>query len=185
MKKYGISEKTIFFVFDLDNTLVKTNQANNLAYKEAIKSVVGNDIKISNERFTRNDLTTIIPSISSEKIVEIIERKERLYGDYLQTTILNLELFKILKILRKIGQKTILLTDSHSIRALQVCSYHSITSYFNYLYCKEDYGGNNKYEFLKKQFSPNSVFFLFENDPVEISKAKQHMCENQILTIKF
>ncbi len=184
MKKNGISE-TIFFVFDLDNTLVKTNQANNLAYKEAIRSVVGNDIKIGNERFTRKDLTTVIPSISSEKIVEIIRRKEKLYGDYLQTTILNLELFKILKILQKFGQKTILLTDSHNARALQVCSYHSITSYFNHLYCKEDYGGNNKYEFLKKQFSPNSVFFLFENDPVEISKAKQYMCENQILTIKF
>ena len=52
------------FVFDMDNTLIKTDKANNLAYSEAISSVLGVNYNIENEkRFTRNELKELFPQL--------------------------------------------------------------------------------------------------------------------------
>ena len=64
------------FVFDMDNTLIKTDKANNLAYSEAISSVLGVNCNIENgKRFTRNELKELFPQLSQAQIDEIIERK--------------------------------------------------------------------------------------------------------------
>lgn len=53
------------FVFDMDNTLIKTDKANNLAYSEAISSVLGVNYNIENEkRFTRNELKELFPQLN-------------------------------------------------------------------------------------------------------------------------
>lgn len=51
------------FVFDMDNTLIKTDKANNLAYSEAINLVLGVKYGIDHsERFTRDKLKTVTRS---------------------------------------------------------------------------------------------------------------------------
>ena len=53
------------FVFDLDNTLVETDRANNLSYMDAINTVLHSSISWDfNNRFTRNELCLLFPNLS-------------------------------------------------------------------------------------------------------------------------
>ena len=174
------------FVFDLDNTLVKTNRANNNAYKEAIRTIIGKEISIGYDRFTRSILSKVLPDLTTIQFDTIIKLKEDFYVNYLRETTLNKQLLKILKLAKESGCETILLTDSRKTRAKQVCDFHYLTPFFSRRYYKEDYGNVNKYQFLKSILPSSESVILFENAKKEIERALQHgLNENQIITIKF
>ena len=119
------------FVFDMDNTLIKTDKANNLAYSEAISSVLGVNCNIENgKRFTRNELKKLFPQLTQTQINEIIDHKEMCFESYLNETELNNNLFSILKRLHQEGHHTILLTNCHSGRAISLCNFYNLTKYF-------------------------------------------------------
>ena len=65
-----------YFVFDLDNTLVKTNRANNESYKDAILAVTGKKVTIKKSRFTRENLVSTLPDLSPNQIEKIINAKD-------------------------------------------------------------------------------------------------------------
>lgn len=175
-----------YFLFDLDNTLVKTNQANSDSYKEAIQAITGKIVEIKKKRCTRNDLLSIIPNLSASQITEIATAKERFYQKHISETILNKELFKLLKNLKESGNETILLTESRKKRALQICDYHFLTERFSQTYFLDDYGDKNKYQFLKTLKIPLDSIVLFESERLEVQRAIQNgISENQIITIKF
>ena len=99
------------FVFDMDNTLIKTDKANSLAYSEAISSVLGVNCNIENgKRFTRDELKELFSKLTQTQIDEIIDRKEKCFESYLSETELNNNLFSLLKRLHREGLHTILLT---------------------------------------------------------------------------
>lgn len=103
------------FVFDMDNTLIKTDKANSLAYSKAISSVLGVNCNIENgKRFTRDELKELFPQLTQTQIDEIIDRKEKCFESYLSETELNNNLFSLLKRLHREGHHTILLTNCHS-----------------------------------------------------------------------
>lgn len=174
------------FIFDLDNTLVKTNRANNKSYEEAIKVVTGIDYRHKKPRFTRGDLVLAISDLTPIQISEIIKLKEDFYPKYIQETALNVQLVKCLKLLKNSGEETILLTESRKTRAQQVCNYYNLDQFFCQRYYLEDYNGRSKYDYLiTKNFSLDSVI-LFENERNEIRKAKRFgIPKNQIITIRF
>ncbi|MBR4645529.1 MAG: hypothetical protein IKO75_00240 [Bacteroidales bacterium] len=174
------------FVFDLDNTLVKTNQANNNAYKEAVRTITGKDISMNMGRFTRSELRAYLPDLPMVDYDAIITLKEELYVKQLHKTKLNKQLCKILTLTRAGGNETILLTECSKTRAKQVCDYHSLTPFFSVMFFKEDYEDDNKYGFLKKILHPLSSVVLFENEDSEIKRAIRHgLHQSQIITIKF
>lgn len=180
-----LRNSSFIFVFDLDNTLVETNQANNMAYKEAIEKYIGRNVEIKRQRFTRTDLPIQFPHLSPSQIRKIVELKEELYRNYLCHTVLNKELFKTLKLLHTIGHETVLLTECRKSRAVQICSYHKLCPYFSYHFYKEDYNDRNKYTFLNEHVTHCSNVVLFENENAEIEKACEYgIPESQILTIK-
>ena len=87
-----------FFVFDMDNTLIKTDKANNLAYTKALSSVLGINYTLDNcKRFTRKELKDIFPYLPQTQIDEIVTRKELYFESFLTETELNLNLFELLK----------------------------------------------------------------------------------------
>lgn len=179
------NKKENYFVFDLDNTLVKTNKSNNEAYAEAIKGITGKTILIKQKRFTRDKIVSYFPNIDKCEIIKIIQQKEDVFHNYLNKTLLNIQLYKILKIINELNMNTILLTQSSKKRAEQILEYYSLTHFFKQIYCKEDYNNCNKYRFLKDNFDIKNLI-LFENENKEIKKAKQiGLQENQIITIKF
>ena len=175
-----------YFVFDLDNTLVKTNRANNQSYKDAIFAVTGKSIVITKNRFTRDDLTSTLPDLSTIQIEKIIKAKEECYSNHIAETQLNRQLVKVLGLLYDEGRDPILLTESRKTRTQQVCNYHRFSQFFCKVYCKEDYPNLTKYQFLLSLGIQAGTVVLFENEQAEIRKAIQYgLNENQIIKVKF
>lgn len=152
------------FVFDMDNTLVKTDRANNLAYSEAISSVLGVNYTIDNgKRFTRNKLKELFPHLTQNQIYEIIVCKEKSFESFLKETELNKNLFSLLKCLYHEGGHTILLTNCQAGRAISLCKYYNITKFFVQRFFHEDYV-DNKYTFLKSLGYDLQNVVLYENE---------------------
>ena len=152
------------FVFDMDNTLIKTDKANSLAYSEAISSVLGVNCNIENgKRFTRDELKELFPQLTQTQIDEIIDRKEKCFESYIYETELNNNLFSILKCLHREGHHTILLTNCHSGRAISLCNYYNLTRYFDRRFFYEDCLGN-KYTLLKSLGYDLQNVVLYENE---------------------
>lgn len=87
---------TDVFVFDMDNTLIKTDKANNLAYADAISLVLGVKCDIGNgDRFTRNRLKAIFPNLTDAQFSEIIACKEKFFKSHLGETELKKKRFQI------------------------------------------------------------------------------------------
>ena len=182
----NISEHNIIFVFDLDNTLVKTNKANNESYKAAIRIVTGMDCDFKpQKRFTRSDLKNCFPILSEDYYSAIVVEKENLFGNFIDKTRLNRSLYAILKALHDNGNKTILLTNSHKKRAMQLCKHYGLNQYFSEMYFYEDYS-HNKYDFLiEKGYKTDSIVF-FENEKRSVKEAiKCALNKSNIIKIKF
>lgn len=152
------------FVFDMDNTLIKTNKANNLAYSEAIKLVLGVKYDVDHdERFTRGKLKTIFPNLTETQFSEIVARKEQCFESYIKETELNHNLFMLLKRLHHEGCHTILLTNSRSRRAICLCNYYNLTKFFVRRFFYEDCA-DNKYSLLKSLGYDLQNVVLYENE---------------------
>lgn len=159
------------FVFDMDNTLIKTDKANNHAYSEAISSVLGVNCNIENgKRFTRNELKKLFHQLTQTQIDEIIDRKEKCFESYLSETELNNNLFSLLKRLHQEGHHTILLTNGHSRRVINLCNFYNLTKYFVRRFFYEDCLGN-KYTLLKSLGYDLQNIVLYENDETFTSEA--------------
>ncbi len=167
----NIQNPNNIFVFDMDNTLIKTDKANNLAYSEAISMVLGIKCAIdSNNRFTRKGLRELFPSLKKNQIEEIIACKERCFESYLKETELNQNLFRLLKQLHSEGHHTILLTNCHSGRAISLCNYYHLTNYFVQRFFYEDCF-DNKYNLLKSLGYDLQNVVYFENEEDASSEA--------------
>lgn len=152
------------FVFDMDNTLIKTDKANNLAYSEAINLVLGVKYGIDHsERFTRDKLKTVFPNLTETQFREIVAHKEQCFVSYIKETELNHNLFILLKSLHYEGCHTILLTNSRSERAINLCNYYDLTKYFVRRFFYEDCI-DNKYTLLKSIGYDLQNVVLYENE---------------------
>ncbi len=179
--------KHFVYVFDLDNTLIKTNKANNISYREAVKTVVGIDLEMSrNSRFTRRKLADVLPNLKTEEARQIVALKEQLFQKYLSITILNKNLFQILTLLSR-SEEVMLLTDSRENRAKQLLNYYNLELLFLKRYYHENLSGLNKYQFLENTLGIDKTqVVLFENDFVEKNRAaKNGILSNQIIKVKF
>lgn len=159
------------FVFDLDNTLIMTDYANNLAYADAVQMVLGMRPQLfTNTRYTRYDLKSSFPQLTDNQFDKIIETKQGLFGSYIDKTILNINLTKILRTLSQNGNKTILLTCCHRKRAIQLCTHYDIHQFFSLCYYYEDCQ-HDKYSFLKREGFDLQSVVLFENDLISSNEA--------------
>lgn len=170
-------DSNFILIFDLDGTLVDTDKANLLSYKDAIQQIMKIDINLSlysNQRFTRKILKNIVPRLSNMKYNEIIGLKNNLFDKYLNETKLNSSTFEILQ--KYSGINTIVLsTNSHKERAIKVLKFHNIFDKFNYRFYKDDIKSikeMSKFEYVIKKIKilPNYMV-IFENEELEIDTA--------------
>lgn len=182
----NIHNPNSIFVFDMDNTLIKTDKANNLAYSEAISSVLGVNCNIENEkRFTRDGLKKLFHQLTQTQIDEIIDRKEKCFESYLNETKLNNNLFNVLKRLRQEGFFTILLTNCHCGRAISLCNFYGLTKYFVQRFFYEDCLGN-KYTLIKSLGYDLQNVVLYENEEASTSEAVTNGIKlDKIIKIEF
>lgn len=173
-RKWHITPDSIL-LFDLDGTLLNTDTANFLAYKEAIKIVKDKEIqeKIVASRFTRGNLWEVIPDLTKEEYCKIIHEKEKCYNLFLHET----KKLEAADILCKYfaTNRTILVSTCRKDRALLTLSYHGLLNKLNnFVFYEENDIFPNK--FVKAlsilQLYKNQVV-LFENDDLQLKYARE------------
>ena len=95
---FKINSATVL-LFDMDGTLIDTDFANFLSYKNAIQSVINLKKEIEynpNERFNRTTLKAIFPNLTKTEFEDIVQQKEENYKEHLSQTKLNKSVADIL-----------------------------------------------------------------------------------------
>ena len=165
------------FLFDLDGTLIETDNANFLAYREAILKIKGINLfslNLYRERFTREKLKSIIPNLSELEYQKIIELKNTVYKKYLHETKINTLVLKAIQEYKK-NSKIVLVTNSSKKRANLILEYHKLINIFDYIFYKEDLNNqkNSKFEYALEYLNIDPrLVIIFENDESEIKEAK-------------
>lgn len=172
-----IEKHTILF-FDMDGTLVDTNIANFLSYKEAVFDVVGKEISFVSynptERFNRSMLRVLFPYLTESDYEKIIQQKERCYKDYLpQTTLIKENIEILLKYFTT--HRTVLVSNCRQDRVGETLSYHGLDDKFTDMFCRDknySYAKINKYQnaITSLGIAPDYVV-AFENEQIEIADA--------------
>ncbi len=126
---------------DLDNTLVFTDKANNMAYLQAIKQFLPHVALPQTQRITREFIQQNLPSIDKRIFNQIIEYKQSHFIHFLELTELNQEVYEWL--LEHPNNPIYLVTNAHQERAKQLLNYYQISELFDkQFYVKDEV---NKY----------------------------------------
>lgn len=169
MNKININKSNIL-VFDLDGTLLNTDLANFLSYKQALfdkfKIILPNATSRINAKSLNSFLST---SLNDLELSLVKHHKNAIYFNYIPQTSINKSLFDILLLYYKIN-KTILLTNATKTRAMKLINFHNLKEYFDHIYFNSS---GNKYLNLINFFKLNSDnLIVFEDDIEEIKNAK-------------
>lgn len=176
MQLSNVVFKTCSFValFDLDGTLVHTDEANFLAYQQAVKQVMPNMSieQQSNLRFDSDELYRQLPDLSTFEYMRIIACKRKLDNEFISHTHLNSDLVTKLKKLSQISQ-TYLVTNAHEARAQLTLKKHNLTHLFDGMFFKEDRGCDaNKYQHALSNIAvAKENVIVFENESIQVRHA--------------
>jgi len=178
----------MYILCDLDGTLIDTDKANYLAYKEAVSKIKKIDLVYNyNKRFTRDTLKLVLPNLSVKEFDEIIKIKTDIFQNYLEYTKLNIKFINYIKQISK-NNNIILATNSHRKKADLLLKHYNIFNLFDMRYYKESYiyHENNKYAYIFNDIKVDvNKILIFEDNINEIEKAiKLHVSPNHIINIR-
>lgn len=169
--------KNSVLLFDMDGTLIETDFANFLSYKEAILSIIQTDKDIEynpSERLNREKIKKLFPNFSPIELDIIVKQKEKNYKINLNKTKLIKSVVDVLIKYSKTN-KTVLVTNCREDRALMTLNYHNLTNKFSHLFFRQisDKGNRiNKYENALKHLKLSAQnMIVFENEEDEINDA--------------
>lgn len=168
----NIFVKSNILLFDLDGTLIDTNLANFLAYKEACYKILGIHLSFSPRRFNLIFLEHILKSekldIKYEILVKIKSLKDEIYNNFMDQTVVNKNLKQIIIDFYKTN-RIFLITNANRNRVFQLLKYHSLNSYFFEIFINSSL---NKYQNIIKIYNLNPKdLVVFENEEKEIHNA--------------
>ena len=167
------AERAEVIVFDLDGTLVDSDHANFLAYKDAVMFVLSTQIEIDftpGARITREVLEEIVLGITDKQIEEIALLKERTYHKYLSETKAIPRLIEI--VARVQGKEVVLATNSRRCRAEMLLNHHGLVEKFTRKIYRDAESKRDKYVQLMDELQKGSMSMLvFENDEKDIESA--------------
>lgn len=160
-------------VFDLDGTLIGTDAANFLAYKEAIAHCLGEGFKAqlpSTKRLTREVLRECLIAVPETMIQSIVRYKEEVYGQFLHATTVNQPMLRLLELAQ--GKEVILTSNCRRPRAELMLAYHGMNEQFTRKYFSESDNASHKYKriFLDLDVDSRQVV-VFDDDPVAAAAA--------------
>lgn len=170
------------YLIDLDNTLIYTDRANNLAYEKAIKDLLKIEgyklfeelSSISTGRITKQTLAQLL--INKDMIQRIVTLKNECFENFLFATEGNLILLNELDNLKMQGH-LILATNANKRRALEIIDYYKLRNYFKQIICCK--GSENKYEYVMSHLRNNvelgdffvGKIFIFDDDVKQLFNA--------------
>lgn len=171
-----IDKDSVLF-FDMDGTLVDTNFANYISYRDAIQSTVTlyNEIRYKpNERFNRTCLKTLAPNLTEIEYKKIIQQKEVNFVKHIPQTMLKNSVVNILIQYYKTN-RTVLVTNCREDRALMILNYHDLIDKFDSLFFRQSTESRNLINKYQNAIScldlPAKKVIVFENEMQEINDA--------------
>ena len=117
------------YIYDLDNTLVFTDQANNLAYNAALKKE-GLDPILLPGRITRETVLEVYPDLTDTQLARIISNKKAVYS--VEQTYVNGSLLRQAK--RQGKNNCFIWSSADPERASAVVDYHGLREWFSDIY---------------------------------------------------
>lgn len=171
-----ISIETVL-LFDMDGTLINTDYANYLSYRQAIREVMHGMLDIPfdpNRRFNQEELKKRFPHLDNININKISNLKSELYKRYLTETKINSCLVSKLRIFNKTN-KTVLVTNCREERVNMTLRHHGLTECFSHIFCRNTSSEEklkNKYmDALIRTGTKVELVLVFENEASEIENA--------------
>lgn len=176
--RYSILNDIEMILTDLDGTLCDTDEANNLAYKQAI-GYCAPHLQIPLVRRITKEV--VDKHCGDEVLTEKIQEKKIEYNsEFLGHTYLNKELIEFL-IVNKSTTKVCLVTKASPERVAQLLSHHNCAEIFDRIFfCKHI---DNKYQHaLNETNMCSEKVLVFENDESEILHANEAGIPNKNIT---
>lgn len=172
-------------LFDMDGTLIYTDNANNIAYKLAIRDVLGeipDDLFNNIYRIRQVDVRNAIKNISEEQFNQVVTCKNEYYKKNLSATYLIDNVVDLLKLHHK-THKCILVSDACCDRVMQTLEYFNLKNKFYAIITKEDCIDNkNKFTSAISKFKLNpDELWVFEDEQENIDKALKLNVKHLIL----
>lgn len=153
------------YIFDLDNTLIYTNQLNNDSYNYALSQLNLQPI-LNCERITRDVVYEHFPVLDSTNKEKIIQLKQQYFINHIHYTVANNTLMNLLKSYDP--QNCVLWTSGEKNRVLALMNYYKIQNNFNQILY------SNKKNLLMDVDIIANVFFcdykrlIFYEDNIEV-----------------
>lgn len=167
--RHNILNRIEVILTDLDGTLFDTDEANNLAYKQAIVYYAPHLQIPLVKRITKG----VVDKHCDDKVLtEKIQKKKIEYNSqFLDHTCLNKELFNLL-VSNKNSTKIYLVTKASPERVVQLLDQHNCAKLFDGMFfCKHIH---NKYQYALNEINICSKKVLvFEDDLYEIFHANE------------
>lgn len=166
------------YVFDLDNTIVMTDELNNKAYNYALASFNLSPLNIK-ERITREIIRKQFPSLNNYFLTQIIKLKQKYFINNLKYTSLNKDIYLLIK---KIGKTAcILWTKAEVFRTIPLLVYHNLIDSFAFiLISKKKYILNDIQIICQRMNCQKENLFFWDDDYNNIIELQacgiQHIC---------
>lgn len=166
------NEKRPIVVFDMDGTLVETDEANSAAYKRALRNAGIGSTKGLTGRISATVIRKSFPLLGMSEMNEIIRQKVSTYRHELWRTQLGpaAEALSWVVANRSRFGKLVLLTDSSGRRALETLRYHQLDALFDEIVCNG--GRGDKYiNYFKDYDSDPAACIVWEDESGMVQSA--------------
>ena len=157
-------------VFDLDGTIVETDDAVNASYACAFERV-GLGIKVAG-RLMMGVVRQHLPRISNAELAVLAHLKDESYAKQLCRSLLGPAATALRKIVNGTSPfgKLVLLTDSKERRAMETLRHHGLLGFFDEIVCNG--GQGDKYaNYFKNYDSDPAACVVWENESEKIKSA--------------
>lgn len=176
--RHGILNDIEVILTDLDGTLCDTDEANNLAYKQAIGYFAPHLQIPLVKRITKE---VVDKHCDDEVLTEKIQEKKIEYNSqFLDHTYLNKELMNFL-VSNKNTIKVYLVTKASPERVIQLLSHHNCTKLFDKIFFCKDIHNKYRYALNEINICPKKIL-VFEDDENEILHANEAGIPNKNIT---